>query len=656
MTPNIQLENIPAELRGRDQWVTWKLENGVKVPYDAKTGRKASSTNPATWASYDEACAAWRRRHHTGIGYVFAPEDPYTGIDLDDCIDDAGELAGWARSIVDGMASYAEISPSGTGVKLWVVGAVPRSLKTKSVEIYSHSRYFTVTGHRLPGAPPAIRYVNGELTALYEQYRPAPAPVPAAPLPSMPTDAEHARRYALAALEGERQKMMAAGDGERHDRRYASAYALAGFLHTSALTEDEIFDALDVNHGPNVANARKTIRDGIRAGQDYPRDIPPPRTSNIQVDLCPNPELDTLDEAELRRQLQAARAERDRWKARAERLDTWREWTLNLAAVETERLSPAAKVVAWTLWPEMESRKEHSVDEPRRIHIDTAREKAGVSASTYGSKLKELENAGAIARIEARQENGYKKILVQPTAAFALPQAWGPETPRSHGGARAGAGRPTKACPKCGPDAPIKEQRQTKIHYRCAGCGLPLGDELQAPTYRTLHYCAESDTWGTKKPEANTELDPIVEDCGSPLLDQVDGWAESTPPPAARICDGEDYKVGETWRALWHGPNEDTPVTIVGDYGVGPDGRRYLRSADSASGFLADQVELLELLKSAPRPTHTAHNPDYRHSAPAPPLVIIDPLDLPGVRSGLIAPDDPWIRDQQRLAASFAEG
>ncbi len=189
MTPNIQLENIPADLRGRDQWVTWKLENGVKVPYDAKTGRKASSTNPATWASYDEACAAWRRRHHTGIGYVFAPEDPYTGIDLDDCIDDAGELAGWARSIVDGMASYAEISPSGTGVKLWVVGAVPRSLKTKSVEIYSHSRYFTVTGHRLPGAPPAIRYVNGELTALYEQYRPAPAPVPAAPLPSMPTDA-----------------------------------------------------------------------------------------------------------------------------------------------------------------------------------------------------------------------------------------------------------------------------------------------------------------------------------------------------------------------------------------------------------------------------------------------------------------------------------
>ncbi len=81
----IRLENIPAELRERLQWVTWKLENGTKVPYNARTGRRASSTDPSTWASYAEACAAAQHRHHVGVGYVFAPDDPYVGIDLDDC-------------------------------------------------------------------------------------------------------------------------------------------------------------------------------------------------------------------------------------------------------------------------------------------------------------------------------------------------------------------------------------------------------------------------------------------------------------------------------------------------------------------------------------------------------------------------------------------
>ncbi len=55
---NNQFENIPAELRERDQWVTWKLINGTKVPFNARTGKAASSTDPATWATFDEACMA----------------------------------------------------------------------------------------------------------------------------------------------------------------------------------------------------------------------------------------------------------------------------------------------------------------------------------------------------------------------------------------------------------------------------------------------------------------------------------------------------------------------------------------------------------------------------------------------------------------------
>ena len=53
--------NFPKELAVLPQWICWRLEPDSKsekprkVPYDPKTGRKASSTNPQTWATLAEA-------------------------------------------------------------------------------------------------------------------------------------------------------------------------------------------------------------------------------------------------------------------------------------------------------------------------------------------------------------------------------------------------------------------------------------------------------------------------------------------------------------------------------------------------------------------------------------------------------------------------
>src|SRR3954467_4255354 len=83
--------NIPAELRGRPQWVAWRLEappgseRVQKMPIDPKTGRHADTTRPATWGTFEQAVAYAQRPGHNGIGYVFSPNDPYTGIDLDHC-------------------------------------------------------------------------------------------------------------------------------------------------------------------------------------------------------------------------------------------------------------------------------------------------------------------------------------------------------------------------------------------------------------------------------------------------------------------------------------------------------------------------------------------------------------------------------------------
>jgi putative DNA primase/helicase len=76
---------IPAELRERPQWVIWRLEvrdgKQTKVPYQAGANGRASTTDPGTWATFDQAVATADRAD--GIGYVFAADDPYTGVDLD---------------------------------------------------------------------------------------------------------------------------------------------------------------------------------------------------------------------------------------------------------------------------------------------------------------------------------------------------------------------------------------------------------------------------------------------------------------------------------------------------------------------------------------------------------------------------------------------
>ena len=151
--PNKQLllvkgERIPEELRARPQWVVWKAvgDKPDKVPYSARTGRRASSTDLLTWSTFQEALEAYENGDYAGLGFVFSSADPYTGVDLDNCVDEDGEIALWAMEIVRYFDSYTELSASGTGLHVIVRGDVPNRRKD-DVEVYSSKRFFTVTGH-----------------------------------------------------------------------------------------------------------------------------------------------------------------------------------------------------------------------------------------------------------------------------------------------------------------------------------------------------------------------------------------------------------------------------------------------------------------------------------------------------------------------------
>ena len=144
----LRAENIPGELKARRQWVVWKAvgDKPDKVPYSARTGRRASSTDLLTWSTFQEALEAYENGDYAGLGFVFSSADPYTGIDLDDCVDENGEIAGWALEIVRYFDSYTELSATGTGLHVIVRGEVPNRRKG-DLEVYSSKRFFTVTGH-----------------------------------------------------------------------------------------------------------------------------------------------------------------------------------------------------------------------------------------------------------------------------------------------------------------------------------------------------------------------------------------------------------------------------------------------------------------------------------------------------------------------------
>jgi hypothetical protein len=161
------MKNTPQCLRILPQWLVWRNEEVkgrlTKVPYDAKTGRKASSTDPSTWTTFEQAVEAFARNdHYDGVGFVFTADDPFCGIDLDDCVGDNMSVAPWAREIMSKFASYTETSPSGTGLKIYLRGRKPDFAQCSKkdidpdgygeLELYDHARYFAVTGDLWPGS------------------------------------------------------------------------------------------------------------------------------------------------------------------------------------------------------------------------------------------------------------------------------------------------------------------------------------------------------------------------------------------------------------------------------------------------------------------------------------------------------------------------
>lgn len=157
---------IPAALTALPRWTLWAMEwatdkqgdgKWTKVPYRINGRWRAKNNDATTWGEFAPALAAYRDdpERWAGVGVMLG--GGLTGIDCDGVRDAATGrlLAGWAAGLVVASGTYADVSPSGTGVKLFGLGSWsgkwfkrPHPSGAGEIEVYAERRFFTVTGIR----------------------------------------------------------------------------------------------------------------------------------------------------------------------------------------------------------------------------------------------------------------------------------------------------------------------------------------------------------------------------------------------------------------------------------------------------------------------------------------------------------------------------
>lgn len=277
----LQPENIPALLRKEKRWVVWlpKWEDGK---FGKKPGRidrpGVGLTNwaEAGWVDFDTATAAWAAhpRIYGGVGYVMTGSPGVTGVDLDHCIDEAGVVAPWAQEIIAKLDTYTEVSPSGSGLRAFVSGELedwqtPRDGAVK-IEVYGGAagRFLTVTGARVPGAPPDVRPPKtGVLSDMRTQYRMAPkvsADIEDLHLPDVIPECLLPEIESLGLPSHARNFL---SDGPTGSDRSRQLFATAVSLVDAGLSREEVFSVLANNeHALSLAedhwkgHAEKALR------------------------------------------------------------------------------------------------------------------------------------------------------------------------------------------------------------------------------------------------------------------------------------------------------------------------------------------------------------------------------------------------------------
>lgn len=166
----MNFENIPAELRRRDQWLFWNASRETpKAPLNKPRSQTGCAwSDPETWMAFTDVAERARATENAGIGYVNAADNDdfvrglFGIIDIDGAVDDDGRPADWLPSLKPffDRGAYAEWSPSSEGIHIPVVGIeAPEWWSDQHIDDEEHTgvevltnKFATCTGEQMDGA------------------------------------------------------------------------------------------------------------------------------------------------------------------------------------------------------------------------------------------------------------------------------------------------------------------------------------------------------------------------------------------------------------------------------------------------------------------------------------------------------------------------
>jgi hypothetical protein len=162
ITPHLAGMHVPAPLRALQSWLIWRYESiegekkPRKIPYYANGSRRfgvnGASQDRAQLTTFEAALQAAIRRGYSGVGVALLDGGNVTALDFDDCVTASG-IAPEVEAAIAG--TYAEYSPSGTGIRAFITGELGnrKSHGTREqpigFETFSSRGFVTVTGNAL---------------------------------------------------------------------------------------------------------------------------------------------------------------------------------------------------------------------------------------------------------------------------------------------------------------------------------------------------------------------------------------------------------------------------------------------------------------------------------------------------------------------------
>jgi hypothetical protein len=200
----------------------WVVAGGDKIPLNPRTGKCASPTDLTTCGTL-QAARGRAGREDLHVGWVLHWPAKNAGaslvcVDLDNCIDDDGNLSPEAAAIVADLDSYTEVSRSGRGLHILLHAELPpgRRRFPGGIEIYNDARYIILTGDVRPGwGSDEVNRRPEAFAALYARLSASVEPeAPAAPLPTTPLTLadDELLTLAFAAVNGPELERLLAGD------------------------------------------------------------------------------------------------------------------------------------------------------------------------------------------------------------------------------------------------------------------------------------------------------------------------------------------------------------------------------------------------------------------------------------------------------------